>query len=272
LTQKLASGWFWQVPAALDLVQPALTDQAVSAAEAQLGVKLPAAYLELLRKQNGGPLRATWPATYSRVLWGIGPQAPSITCDQARFRPRHREPRHWAPAGSELLIPFDGDGDWFLCFDYRKLGAREEPAVTLLDCECEFEEPLAETFLTFLAGLVDQVATSQRIYGEVTAEGVARALAQQLGAPAPRLDNGASGYASWRIALRGDHQWCWVSANAVPVGFRRAGATDQIVMTEETGLQIPEDPACVALISSTGDARAAVAAGITALGLSVVPL
>lgn len=267
--EKHTSGWYWQVPAFLDFVQPALTDAAVSAAEAQLGVKLPDAYLVLLRQQNGGALRATWPATYSRMLQGIGPCSPSITLDQARWRPKNLTPGSWAPPQSELLIPFDGDGDWDMCFDYRKRGPRAEPEITLIDCECEFEEPIAADFLAFLAGLVDQAAMSIRIYGDVTAESVARALAQQLGAPAPRVDDCASGYASWRIALRGDHQWCWVSSNRVPAGFRRDSKTNRVVMTEETALQVPEDPECVALVSSTADARAAVSAGFTALGLRV---
>src|SRR4051812_38543444 len=118
LMEKRAPGWYWRVPALLDSVQPTLTDEAVSAAEAQLGVKLPPAYLALLRQQNGGYLRATWPASYSRMLHGIGPKAPSITLDQARWRPKNRSSKVWAPSQPELLIAFDGDGHWDMCFDY----------------------------------------------------------------------------------------------------------------------------------------------------------
>src|SRR3954451_23089396 len=113
--EQRAPGWYWRVPALLDSVQPALTDELVSAAELQLGVKLPASYLALLGRQNGGYLRAAWPASYSRMLWGIGPKAPSITLDQARWRPKNRAPQAWAPSLSELLIPFDGDDHWDMC-------------------------------------------------------------------------------------------------------------------------------------------------------------
>src|SRR4051794_27277092 len=105
LTQKLASGWFWKVPALLDSVQPPLSEHAVAEAETQLGVKLPAAYLTLLRQQNGGHLRATWPASYSRMLQGIGPRGPSITLDRAQWRIHDSGPGAWAPSRSELLIP-----------------------------------------------------------------------------------------------------------------------------------------------------------------------
>ena len=266
LTDKLAMGWYWQVPASLDLVQPPLSTDAVSAAEAQLGVKLPEVYLALLRKQNGGALRATWPATYSRALRGLGPQAPSITHDGARWRPRNRTSGGWAPTRAELLIPFDGDHDWDMCFDYRKHGPRGEPAVTLVDSECEFEEPIAPSFMAYLAGLVDGMAGSTRIYGGITAEELARALAQQLGAPVPRVDGAPNGYPSWRIALRGDHQWCWVSSNRVPAGFRRNGTTNRIEASEEQALQLPEDPACTALVSCTAESKVVVAAGLAALG------
>jgi hypothetical protein len=43
-------GGYWKVPALLEYVQNALTDHEVAAAEAQLGVKLPKAYLVLLRQ------------------------------------------------------------------------------------------------------------------------------------------------------------------------------------------------------------------------------
>jgi hypothetical protein len=267
LVEKRASGWFWRVPAVLDCVQPPLTDDAVRAAEAQLGVKLPDAYVELLRQQNGGYLRASWPASYAQMLRGIGPTSPSLTLDQTEWRLANRAASGWAPTKPALLIPFDGENHWAMCFDYRKHGPLAEPRITYVDAECEEEEPVAKSFLAYLAGLVDRHAESTRIYGGTTAESVARALAQQLGAPAPRWDDFACGHGAWRIALRGDHQWCWVSANRVPASIRREGAASRGGASEETALQIPEDPACALLISATHDARKAVSEGLTALGL-----
>jgi hypothetical protein len=267
LMEKQASGWFWRVPALLDWVQPTLTDAALSAVEAQLGVKLPGAYLALLRQQNGGYLRATWPASDARMLRGIGPKAPSITLGRAHWRPNNIVQKVWAPPKSGLLVPFDGDVHWDMCFDYRKLGPSAEPSITFVDSECEEVEPIAESFLAFLAGLADGLEKSTRVYGDVEAEGLARALAKQLGAAAPHPDEQAHGFATWRIALSGDHQWCWLSPNRVPAGFRREEQAERVVVSDQTALQLPEDPDCAVLVSCTDEAKGAVSNGLTALRL-----
>ena len=49
----------WQVPAYLPYLQPPLTDEAVAAAEKEIGYKLPSEYLNLLRRQNGGYIRVS---------------------------------------------------------------------------------------------------------------------------------------------------------------------------------------------------------------------
>lgn len=90
---------YWQVPAFLDYVQPSLTDEAVALAEEQLGVTLPSPYLKLLRQQNGGYLRAA--SGISSQLNGIGPRFPSITRDEAWWRPRNADTGAWHPP-----IPF----------------------------------------------------------------------------------------------------------------------------------------------------------------------
>ena len=51
----------WRVPAYLPYLQPALTEEAILAAENSIGFKLPTAYLELLREQNGGYIRYSLP-------------------------------------------------------------------------------------------------------------------------------------------------------------------------------------------------------------------
>lgn len=265
LQQKLDTGWYWKVPAARDLVHEALTSEAVHEAEARLGVTLPAPYLALLRSQNGGALRATWPASYASALWGIGATAPSITHAQARWGPRPRTPGAWAPRDAALLIPFDAGDVWDMCFDYRRRGPHGEPSITLVDSECGEEEPVAASFAAYLAGLVDGLASSFRLASGLTAEELARTLARQLGAAAPHVDPGhASGIASWRVALRGDHQWCWVSPNRVPAWFRR-GADGRTTFSDERALQLPEDPACTLLVSCTAESRAVVEVALAAI-------
>ena len=71
----------WQVPAFLPYVQPKLTNQIVRKAEKQLKVKLPDAYLDILRFQNGGTIRYELPDSVLDKIYGIGPRSPSITTE-----------------------------------------------------------------------------------------------------------------------------------------------------------------------------------------------
>ena len=267
-SRKRYSGKYWDVPAFLDYVQPPLTDAVIAAAEKQLGVRLPATYLALLREQNGGYLRASWPGSVSRTLFGIGPGFASITRDGAWWRPKNASEGAWAPAAPDLLIPFDGDGHWDVCFDYRAHGVSHEPAVTFVDNECEREETIAESFAEYLARFVDEEAeTAIRVYGRVTPETVTRRLAKHLGVGAPTMDAWAHGHPIWRIALPGKSQWCWASANLVPAGFRREGkgANTRVVVTDEMVLRIPEDPECAVLMSSTAGSASVIASALVAL-------
>lgn len=258
-------GGYWQVPAYLDYVQPPLTEEAVALAEEQLGVTLPSAYLKLLGQQNGGYLRAA--AGISSQLNGIGPRFPSITRDEAWWRPKNADAGAWAPPDSRLLIPFDGDGHWDMCFDYRGCGPRGVPSITFVDCECEREELVARDFLEFLSGLVDEVAEkSTLVYGHHDAEAVARAIATHLQRPQPSVDEFSHGFPTWRVALPGDAEWCWLSPNRVPTGFRREGT--RVITTDAIGLRLPEAPNCSVLVSCTDGSGPIIGSALAALGLS----
>lgn len=254
---------YWAVPAYLDYVQPPLTTEAIAAAEAQLGVRLSDVYLALLRHQNGGYTRGAREG--ANRVFGIGPNYPSITLDQAWWRPRKSNPGAWAPERPELLIPFDGDGHWDMCLDYRDVGPQGEPSVTLIDLEARRECPVAADFLAYLKGLEDDsTAGAIRVYGDLSVEQVARRLAALLGAGAPSVDSLSHGYPTWRIALpTGSDRWCWCTPNRVPAAFRRKGRT--VELSPETALRLPEDPDCVALVSATDESLEAVAAAVAAL-------
>ncbi len=259
-------GRYWRVPAFLDYVQSTLTEETVREAESQLAVQLPRVYLGLLKQQNGGYLRASWPESVSETLFGIGPRFPSITRDDGWWRPKNAESQMWAPPEPNLLIPFDGDGHWDMCFDYRKHGPRKEPSITFVDCECKRERPIVESFVDYLAGLVDESAeTATRFYGP-TSEVVAKRLSQHLGTSKPTVDTFAHGYPIWGIALPGESRWIWVSPNLVPSGFRRDQS--RIIVTPDTALRIPEDPDCTALLSCTEESEASVLEALFALGLA----
>jgi len=125
----------WTRPAYLPSVQPPLTDEMVTEAEAKLGHKLPAELIEVLKIQNGGYLRKEPKSCPSRMILGIGPHRPSITT------------LIWDKAG---LIPFDEDGHWYLCLDYRL--DENAPCVTYIR-QGGKEKKIASSFNEFLSQL-----------------------------------------------------------------------------------------------------------------------
>ncbi len=261
-------GSYWAVPAFLEYVNAPLTDAMVVAAEKQLGVKLAPAYLEMLREQNGGYLRASWPKCVSNTLFGIGDTFASITRDAAWWRPKRRSPEMWAPAGLDLLIPFDGDGHWDMCFDYRVVGARGEPSITYVDCESEYEEPIAASFEAYVEGLVDHEAeTAIRLRGPIHSIEVAERLATHFGSEPPLTDTWSQGHVLSRVVLPGNRQWSWTSPNRVPAGFRRDGKATTV--TKESALRLPEDPDCSALVQVTDESREAVVEALQKLGFAM---
>lgn len=111
--------------------------------EKALGVKLPAAYVEVLKVQNGGPLRLTQfkmkrkppkGTTWSRSqTYRVG-ELPGIhPTHHDSLTARGQNAAEWGVDAG--LIPLDGDGHYWVCLDYRKSGPRGEPAIT------HWEEP-----------------------------------------------------------------------------------------------------------------------------------
>lgn len=132
----------WKRPAYLPYVQPALTDALVAQAESELGHELPEVFLDILRVQNGGPIRFSIPDACGDQIAGIGPSYPSITDDTFQD---HQEYVGYPLDG---LVPFDGDGHWYHCLDYRDKAV--EPAVSYIDIECNSQNRIADSFADFL--------------------------------------------------------------------------------------------------------------------------
>ncbi len=254
----------WDVPAFLEYVQPALTPDAVHAAERQFGVTLPSAYLAMLAVQNGGYLRATWPDLPHERLDGIGPEFPSITRDDAWWRAPDAEEEMWVPPEPGLLVPFDGGGHWNLCFDYRGAGPRADPTIAYIDIEAEQDVPVAGSLDAFLDGLVDEVdATAFRISADVSLDAFAQVFAAVSGREVVDQGDWNYGYRQLRAQMV-DGAWMWVSENRVPAGVRRDG--NQVVATAETALRLPADPACRLIVTCTPDAVKATRAALRATG------
>src|SRR5215469_529390 len=135
----------WRVPTYLPYLQPPLTNEAVAEAEKRIGFKLPSEFLTLLRKQNGGYIRYSLPEMVHDSIAGIGPHFPSLTgYDWDEFQ-------EYVGFPLQGLVPFDGDGHWHLCLDYRQNSGT--PAVTHADIECDEETRVADSFVDYLAML-----------------------------------------------------------------------------------------------------------------------
>jgi hypothetical protein len=203
----------WQVPAYLPYLQPALTDEAVADAERRIGYRLPEAYLDLLRVQNGGYIRLGLPDQVHDMIQGIGPNFPAL------------EPVDWAGLREHVsfsldgLVPFDGDGHWYLCFDYRQDPI--SPAVTLADIECNRETRVAASFEEYLALLEEEVEEGDLVISGVSDfTGLVEGLGKNLRVAFEDQGTWAHGYQVYRAKVERPG-WIYISPNTVARGFVR---------------------------------------------------
>jgi hypothetical protein len=205
----------WRVPVYLPYLQPPLTDKSIASAEKEIGHKLPAEYLNLLKKQNGGYIRFSLPEKVHDSIAGIGPHYPSLTgfdwddCqDHVSFPLRG-------------LVPFDGDGHWHLCLDYRR--NLVSPSVTHVDIECDRESRIADSFAEYLGMLRIVVGDEYVLEGVSEIETVVSRLSSSLGTSFDPPDSWASGYPVYRVRLgtKKNPESIWISPNSVPRGFVR---------------------------------------------------
>lgn len=140
----------WRKPIYLPYLQPELTDEMVSNVEEKLGYKLPAAYIAILKEQNGGYIRYTLPDydfALHGIICGIGPYYPNIIDERAPLK----DSDDFVSFETDGLLPFDGDGHWYICMDYRE--NKTEPAVTYIDLELDIQKKVADNFADYLSQL-----------------------------------------------------------------------------------------------------------------------
>ena len=205
----------WQIPAYLPYVQPPLTEEIVASAEKEIGYKLPTAYLNLLKTQNGGYIRFVLPEMVHRSIAGIGPHYRSLT----RFDLDDCQEQVSYPL--QGLVPFDGDGHWFLCLDYRR--DPDTPAVTYADIELDRESRVADTFADYLALLQLDIGDELVLDGIADIEAVKSDLSRVLGVVFDPPEAWAHGYPEHRarFASTNEPEWLWLAPNLVPRGFVR---------------------------------------------------
>lgn len=232
----------WEVPKYLPSVQPCLTDESIAQAEKKIGYKLPNEYLELLKIQNGGYIRVALKDTPHTQIFGIGPYYPSITdfeclsdCEDVSF-------------DTKGLFPFDGDGHWNICLDYRK--NKFLPEVTYIDKESDDEWLIAPTFKEYLMLLELEMENSYVIETNDTIDAVLLKISVAAKIEIEEPDYWAYGYPVYRSRFK--DSWIWISPNTVPGGFIREDDERYIKLKsqmETTALRYPEIPESSLLIS-----------------------
>jgi hypothetical protein len=259
----------WQVPAYLPYLQPPLTDEAVASAERKIGHKLPREYLDLLKKQNGGYIRYSLPESPHDTIAGIGPYFPSLTEFDWEACQEH------VTFPLQGLVPFDGDGHWHLCLDYRHDSTR--PSITYADVECNREERLAGSFAEYLSMLRLDVGDEFVLEAAPDIEAVKAGLSKVLAVAFDPPDTWAHGYPEHRARLgtKSNPEWIWISPNTVPRGFARPDepryAELKDLMPGEAQ-RFPEVPADSYLLSTTDGVRSRVIEACGRAGLAVRPL
>lgn len=137
---------------------PPLNDEAIVVAERQLGVRLPAVFIELLRRQNGGYTQGFVFPTSQPTSWAEDhvplDALAGIVVDCAHEGIHNilltdYLSREWGLPPRQVLLA--GDGDWWITLDYR---ASDEPLVSWIDVEVGEDLVIAPSFAAFLDGLV----------------------------------------------------------------------------------------------------------------------
>lgn len=246
----------WSIPVYLPYVQPDLTPEIVQEAEQKLGVKLPRSYLDVLAVQNGGYVRPKFPGTVHSIISGIGPYFPTITEGWLEIID-DLDDDEWWPQKPHLLVPFDGDGHWYLCFDYRENGPQAEPSIAYVDTEMCRERTAATDFAEFLSRLEVETEPMLGITEDIAVADAAVALETALGAKFDPSDSWSHGYPTYRCWLSKEPSaLIWLHENRVPRGFVRAEDERYLELRDRlpgTALLYPEYPDVSLVVTATDD-------------------
>jgi hypothetical protein len=156
---------FWEdsAHAAKKLTEPWPGDELIARVEADLGYRLPAFYVALMRVRNGGVPRNTCFPTTEATSWaddhvaitaicGIGYEQMISLCGDQGSRFMLAE---WGyPAIGVVVADCPSAGHDLVMLDYRACGPQGEPAVVHVDQEDDYRiTPLAPDFEAFVRGL-----------------------------------------------------------------------------------------------------------------------
>lgn len=146
------------------------TDEDVRAIEAELGFRLPAAYIALADQHNGGRLRRNAHASPSPTTWaddhvavtGIFAIGRNAACSLGGSAGQRLWLTEWAyPALGVYFADTPSAGHDMIALDYRACGPDGEPSVVHVDQEAGYAiTQLAASFREFVSGLVDELSFS----------------------------------------------------------------------------------------------------------------
>lgn len=138
----------------------------IASIETELGYKLPASYIELMRVQNGGLVNKSCFPTAEGNSWaddhivitgimGIGREKTYSVCGELGSRFMMGE---WGyPDDGVYICDCPSAGHDMILLDYSKCGKNGEPEVMHVDQEGDYKKIfLAKDFETFIKGLKDE--------------------------------------------------------------------------------------------------------------------
>jgi hypothetical protein len=156
---------FWEPSeyALKEYVGAPLSEEFVTAAERELGYKLPSSYIEMMKFQNGGiPRRRRhrtkepnpWSNDYIAItgIFSMDREKPYSLCGE--FGSRFWIDSWEYPAIGVYFADCPSGGHDMVCLDYRECGPDGEPRVVHVSQEMDYKITLvAENFESFVRGL-----------------------------------------------------------------------------------------------------------------------
>ena len=141
-------------------IEESPTDELIAEIEKELGYKLPASYIWLMKQHNGGlPTRTAFdtPEVIESItgIMGIGRKKDYSICGS--FGSQFMIDEWGYPAIGVAICDCPSGGHDMIFLDYRECGTQGEPKVVHIDQEGDYDiTPLADNFEEFIRGLVSE--------------------------------------------------------------------------------------------------------------------
>lgn len=158
---------FWDTASYAEEYESAFpSDELIESIERELGYKLPASYIWLMKQHNGGiPVNACYPTNVPTSwaedhvaiagIFGIGREKTYSLCGSLGSQFMIDEWEY--PAIGVAICDCPSAGHDMIFLDYRECGAAGEPKVVHIDQEEDYKiTPLADNFEEFIRGLVSE--------------------------------------------------------------------------------------------------------------------